>query len=56
MITGQEGISTISDQYGLRAVIRKDPLTRKNVFYKTEEMDENEILALFEINEEIKAL
>lgn len=52
MTTGKEGVSVISDSFGLKAIIRKDPSSRKNVFYKTEEMGEDEILELFNNNEE----
>ena len=52
MNTGTAGVSVISDSFGLRAIIRKDPVSRKNVFYKTEEMGEEEILDLFDKNKQ----
>lgn len=44
----QEGmISLLNDKMELTGVIRKDPISRKNVFYRCEEMSFEELQAIF---------
>ncbi len=48
LITDQEGVITLINEQGvLKGLIRKDPISRKNVFYSCTEMDFEELQRIF---------